>query len=1610
METELAARTAALFEDLALRLRERLEPAEAAKAERFVRLYYTGAAASDLLLDDPLDLYGSALDHYRLAFERQPGEVKLRVYNPDLERDGWQSTHSVVTVVTDDGPFLVDSLTAAMGREGLALHFLVHPILHVRRDAAGRLVDCEAEATAPAESFIRLEVDQLTTAEALDRLKSRLADVLGDVRLAVEDWRAMVGRIDDAIADVAPGLRAIEESEAQEVTAFLRWLADNHFTFLGYGRYALARGEDGLQLEREPASTLGILKSRAPTPSTTFAQLPREVRDRAADPLKPLILTKANSRSTVHRTAHLDYVGVKRFADDGSVIGEHRFLGLFTSAAYNRSVSDIPLLRGKAKRLLRATGVRPASHDGRAMLHIIETYPRDELFQADEAYLAHTLKEILHLQDRQRLRLFLRHDPFGRFATCLVFVPRERYHTGVRERFEAALTEALGGDDVQFETRIGDHALARVLFTIRTPPGQPIQPVDVAALEAELTELARTWGDRLCSALIEAVGEGEGNRLVQRYGEGIPAGYQESLPPRLAVPDLLHLDRLAKGKVRLAMSLYRPIEPGSELLRFKLLRADEKIALATVLPVLAHMGLTVIDEQPYQIRDVAGRNFWLHDFGMCVTKGSALDLDQIRERFQDAFACIWHGEVEDDGFNRLVLLAGLDIRQVQYLRVYCRYLQQIKIPFSQAYIEDTLSHHPLIARTLAELFETRFDPAFEGDRAAAVDTLASRIGDQLEQVEVRDEDIIVRAYREVMLATLRTNAFQRSADGKVKGYVAIKLDPGRIRLMPEPRPAFEIFVHSVRFEGVHLRGGKVARGGLRWSDRREDFRTEVLSLMKAQQIKNSIIVPVGAKGGFVLKRPPKGGRNGDERQALQDEAIACYRLFLSGLLDVTDNRQAGAIVPPPDVVRYDDDDPYLVVAADKGTATFSDIANDVAKAYGFWLGDAFASGGSAGYDHKKMGITAKGAWESVKRHFKELGRNCQKQPFTCVGIGDMSGDVFGNGMLLSAQTKLIAAFDHRHVFIDPDPDPATSFAERQRLFLLPRSSWDDYDRTKLSRGGGIYPRTAKTIQLSPDAKRALGVTDTVLAPIELIKAILQAPVDLLWNGGIGTYVKASFEVHAEAEDRTNDALRVDADRLRCRIIGEGGNLGMTQAARIEFAQAGGRVNTDSIDNSAGVDCSDHEVNIKILLGDVVAAGDLTLKQRDELLAAMTDEVADLCLRDNILQNFVLSIAQSMPADYLDAQIGLMHRLEAAGVLDRPLALLPNDDGLAERRKAGKGLTRPEMAVLLAHTKNALYAEILETAVVDEPYLDAELQRYFPEPLQARFADAIRAHGLRREIVATWLANSLVNRGLDVFANELAETTGRDVPDIARAYVIARDAFRLLPLWAAIENLENVAATEQIAFLAQARQTTLDGTAWFLAHLDRTVPVQAAVERFRAGIDRVVEALPHTLPVDAAERLAAASEGYAAAGLEADLAARLAGLPYLMAACDIIEVAVEVDSSVEATARTYFALDAALDLARPRRWLAAVAIRSRWDRLTAAGLTDDLYRELRRITAAVLTGPDEGAPSDQVEAWLARTDAARRRADRLAAEVDTAPALDLSMIAVAVRSLRELGTR
>jgi glutamate dehydrogenase len=1630
MVARLQDKKADLLKGVADRLHDKLPDVQAVLAEAFLDQYYRAVPPAELVTRDPLDLYGAALAHLRFSEQREAGKAKIRVYNPQIEQHGWQSTHTVVEVVTDDMPFLVDSASMALNRLGLLIHLTIHPVILVRRDAGGVLEAVEggkdkpskANGEAAFESYMHFEIDQLSDPERLAAIRADLEGALEDVRAAVEDWRKMLGKIEPALADLKRGASALDAEELAEVEAFLSWIADNNFTFLGYTCYDLLREKDGDQLRRVEGSEMGLLRRQAdqsPTGiSRSFAALPPEVRQMARLPV-PLIITKANSRSTVHRPVYLDYIGVRRFDTKGRVLGEHRFLGLFTSAAYNRNPRSIPLLRRKVERIIARANLPSAGHSGKALVNIVETYPRDELFQIGDDELYDTVHEILHLQERQRIRLFLRRDAFARFVSCLIYVPRERYDTALRRKYQEILMRAFNSTEADYQAQLSEAILARIQFIVRTPAGIPAD-VDPEEIERQLVEAARSWSDMLRDALIDAHGEEGGNRLYLAYADAIPLAYQEQVPARAAIADLDRIDRLAGGQTDLEMSLYRALEDDKSLVCFKLCRAGSGIPLSDVLPVLENMGLRVLHERPYRFVTRDGRSFSLHDFTMHRTEAGEIDIEKVRGNFQEAFARVWRGDAQNDGFNHLVLSAGLDWRQITVLRACCKYLLQVGSPFSQAYMEQTLASNPSLARRLAQLFEASFDPDLKGDRKAKVAALQARIRDGLDAVANLDEDRILRRYLRLILAMLRTNFYQPGPDGAAhKAYLSFKIHPAAVPDMPLPHPAYEIFVYSPRMEGVHLRGGKVARGGIRWSDRREDFRTEILGLMKAQMVKNGVIVPVGAKGGFVVKQPPKGG----DRAALHAEVVACYQTLMRGMLDITDNRIGEEIVPPERVVRYDNDDPYLVVAADKGTATFSDIANAISLEYGHWLGDAFASGGSAGYDHKGMGITARGAWESVKRHFRELGKDCQSEPFTAIGIGDMSGDVFGNGMLRSHQTRLIAAFDHRHIFIDPDPDPASSFEERKRLFELPRSSWDDYDRSKLSRGGEIYSRAVKSITLSPEARRALATESETFTPHDLIRAILLAPVELFWNGGIGTYVKAAQERQAEASDRTNDPVRVNSEDLRCLIIGEGGNLGLTQRGRIAFARKGGRINTDSIDNSAGVDCSDHEVNIKILLGAVVDSGDMTGKQRDQLLAEMTDEVGALVLRNNILQAQAISLAESRPQEMLDTQAAFIRRLEASGRLNRALEVLPDEEELAQRRQLGQGLLRPEIAVLISYAKMSLKEELIASGLPDEPYLLDMLVKYFPRVLRKRFATQIKAHRLRREITATLVANSLVNRGLGESVSELAEHTGRSGDEIARAYIVARDAFALVPLYGQLEVMAGqIASDQEIILLDQARDALARGTKWFLRNLPAPIDVRAGVDRFAPGIRRVLGALDGVLAQSQRHAFDEAVEAYLAQGIESELARALAALPYMFPACEVVAVADQIGVEVLEAGAVYFALDAGLQLGHLRDLLQSATARTPWDRLALTGLYDDLVDEHRRLTIQALTRSQmaaravtqEASPPDAAEQrarqWLTDEVVGFARWQQVLAEIDSQSGADLAMLAVAVRALNGLDSR
>jgi glutamate dehydrogenase len=1627
----------------------------------YLRLYYRHVAPEDLVGRDPARVAAVALEHARMGARRPQGRALVRVYAP-RERaggDGPDPARTLIDIITDDMPYIVDSVMMELSRHDLGTHLLIHPQLRVRRDVTGQLwqvcgqVDGHpGKQDEQSEAWMHIEVGRLTIPAPL--LEEHLRRVLGDVAVAAQDGPRMAAfavQLADTLSaePPAPGIGLLPPAEPAEGQELLRWLADGHFTFLGAREYDLVDGSAGVALRAVPGTGLGILRHDKQG-SDSFAALPPEVRAKARE-RRLLVLTKANSRATVYRPNYLDYIGVKKFDETGEVVGEYRFLGLYSHAAYTESVARIPVLRRKLAEVLDRAALPPGSHDAKDMTEILETYPREELFQISVDELLPIAIGVLRLRERKQTRLFLRKDAYGRYISCLIYLPRDRYTTQVRLRAQEILRAALHGVAVDYSAMVGESALARLHVVVRGERGVPLPDVNADELERALAVAARSWDEDLADEAEAQLGGAQAERLLRAATPLIPEGYKADVPAADAVADLARMAELRRAGSAFHVELYSPAGalPGEQ--RLKVYRAQSPIMLSDVLPQLQHMGVQVVDERPYEFGATAagparadrlaghpdlgvitsavaggppsadggppgpgalpGR-FWIYDFGLRRDLTVRAGASGAKSLFEAALTALWQGRVDDDGFNALVLDAGLSWRQVVVLRAYARYLRQAGTAFSQDYIEQVLRSNPAVARLLVLLFESRFDPArqpmggSDGERERS-GAIAEEIVGCLDEVASLDADRILRSYLTLILATLRTSYFQQR-DGEAKPYLVIKLDPRQIPELPAPRPRFEVFVYSPRVEGVHLRFGPVARGGLRWSDRREDFRTEVLGLVKAQQVKNAVIVPAGAKGGFVCKQLPDPA----SREAWLAEGTACYRLFISGLLDVTDNLEAGRVVPPPDVVRHDDDDPYLVVAADKGTATFSDLANEVAAEYGYWLGDAFASGGSAGYDHKKMGITARGAWESVKYHFRAFGIDVATQEFTVAGIGDMSGDVFGNGMILSDRIKLVAAFDHRHVFLDPAPDPAAGFAERARLLRLPRSSWADYQPALISAGGGVWPRTMKSIPVSAQARAVLGLGDqaAALSPDELIRAILCAPVDLLWNGGIGTYVKATVENNADVGDRSNDAVRIDATQLRARVVAEGGNLGLTQAARIEFALAGGMINTDFIDNSAGVDTSDHEVNIKILLNGAVRDGQLTRPQRDDLLEKMTDEVADLVLRHNYHQNVCLAAARAQAPAMLHVHARYIRRLERAGLLRRRLELLPDDKSIAERRSANLGLTTPEFATLLAHTKIALTEELIASDLPDDEYLRRELTSYFPQPLRDSYADRMAGHRLGREIITSVVVNEMVDRSGTTVAFRLNEETGVSGPDLARAWLVARQVFDMARFWADVEALDaRVDASTQILLLLEARKLTERASRWLILGRRPPLPIRATIDFFSDGVAAIVSALPKLLTGRDLSGFDERRDVFTARGVPLELAERAAAMVPAFSTFDIVDIAASTGRTVDEVAEVHFDLAHRLEITKLRERIMALPRDERWNSMARGALRDDLYAAHAALTRDVLVVSNSGSPEERLARWTDRNASVVERARQTLSEIWESERFNLATLSVALRAIRTLVT-
>ncbi|GAA6204361.1 NAD-glutamate dehydrogenase [Thalassotalea sp. SU-HH00458] len=1540
-------------------------PSETAPlVEQFSNLLYKNISTLDLAHRNDSDMYGATLSLWNSLNDHQDSTPIIKVFNPQVSKHGWKSSHTIIEVIIRDMPFLVDSIRIALSRLGVTPHLMLNSPIKLIRDKDHNITQLSAASdkkmkSTSIETVFFIEIDRQSEQEVLDNIASELHSVVSDIDITVNDWQSMQNRLSEVISETKKAKVPCSKKEQTDSLEFLEWLLDNNFTLLGYRSYDVQTLSGDMALSANVDSSLGLMKRSSGTKERLLSKLSESARELALGN-NLLILTKTNSRSRVHRPAHLDYIGIKRFDNKGNVTGEERFVGLFGSAYYTNSALDLPLIKSKVVSVCQASGFAAGTHAYKTLINILETYPRDEILQSDTEELLNNVLGIYQMQERDYSGLFIRRDAFNRFYSCMVYVPRERYNTALRIKTQALLKEAFGSDqEVEFTTYFSESAQARTHYIVRVKTTKA--DINVKEIEKNLNEAARSWDDKLAESLNSHKGEAQGKELSRKY-VSFPQAYKDEVLPGSAIVDIEKLESISNNN-ELEMLFYQPQEEkaDSRFVKLKLFHKGEPLHLSDVLPMLENFGLRVIGESPHLVRTLDGEMCWILDFSMLLTGNGKFNLEKVQNLFQDAFAKVWAGKLEDDGFNRLILGAELAGREVSILRAFAKYERQIGGTFSQNYIEDTFARYPNIAELLINLFNLRFDPHAKTSEKA-INKVLAEIESSLDNVANLDDDRIIRRFVEMINATIRTNYFQPHPQTGEKSYISFKITPSLITDVPQPIPAFEIFVYSPQVEGVHLRGGKVARGGLRWSDRREDFRTEVLGLVKAQQVKNTVIVPVGAKGGFVCKQLPEGDRN-----EIFEAGKECYRTFIRGLLDITDNIVAGEIVPPENVVRLDEDDPYLVVAADKGTATFSDIANGISDEYNFWMGDAFASGGSVGYDHKGMGITAKGAWESVKRHFREMDIDCQTTDFTCIGIGDMAGDVFGNGMLLSKHIRLQAAFNHLHIFIDPTPDAASSYVERERLFNLPGCSWEDYDQSLISEGGALFKRSAKSLKLTPQIKKMLGTQKQSMSPNELIQAILMMKVDLLWNGGIGTYVKSSKESHLEVGDRANDSLRINGSQLQAKIVGEGGNLGLTQLGRIEYAIKGGRINTDAVDNAGGVDCSDNEVNIKILLNGLVQSGDLTVKQRNKILYDMTDEVSEIVLDDCYRQTHSLSITNQRGVNQLKEQTRFIHDLERSGKLDRALEFIPNDEELADRLAQGKGLTRPELSVLLAYSKMVLKEDLVCPEITDNPYHDRLLIEAFPKQLQNKYSAEMQDHPLRAEIIATQLANNIGNDMGFNFVNRMNEETGAPVAEIANCYAMASAIFEMSQVWKSISDLDNKISTMvQTEMLFQLRRTVRRATRWFLRHRDKSLDIEQSIKYYSSTFKVLADNLHKFMIEKEVEQLKRVETDLTNAGAPKKVAKRISQLSTLFSVMDIAELTEHDGRSVELVADVYFKLGARLNLHWFLDQITKQPVSNHWQALARASFREELDWQQRSITAVILRTDLKGK---NVEAML-----------------------------------------
>lgn len=1609
-----------LINKLDVLIRQRNVAAEAKLIQDFLAQYYLGVSVYDLKEKSLEELYGALISQWHFIYQRKPGESKVRVYNPQLEQNGWQSAHTIIEIIHENKPFLLDSIRLCLNRQELNVRLIIHAEgIRFVRDADGNIrkiigLDAydkysKAKNLPVAEAPVYIEIDRQSDTAKLDEIARAIKLVLEDVDVMVKDWSKMLARLSESIALLESFATEKPKDSLREIILFLRWLADNNFTFIGVADYDFVHdGETSFKLSYVPGTGLGILSDDKIFNNVyRFQDMYPAAREEILGP-NILLIGKTSTPSTVHRPVYTDFVGLKIFDDAGNFVKLIGFAGLYTSVVYNSSIDNVPYIRKKISRVFSMAGFPKSSHDGKTLMHIIETLPRDEIFQARDREIFNFSIGILHLQERQRIRLFMRRDIYGRYFSCLVFVPRELFNSQLRNKMQNILLESLEGYSVTFETKFSESILARIHFIVRVDQTKEIL-YDQSSIEAKLIACARVWGDDLLDSLVEYFGEETANVLFKKYANAFPISYRELFPAQVAVSDIKHMENLQKhDEGYLEKTLYRTLEDSDDIFRFKIFRLNKTIPLSDVVPILEKLGLRIISERPHEIKLENRDIIWISDYRMVHPKAENMDPENVSTLFQDAFEAVWQRYSENDGLNRLVLNADISWRDISLLRAYYKYLWQIGLVFSLTSVEDTLSNNTKLVLNILKYFYTKFDPTIDIDnRAAALEEIKKEIEAALELVTSLNEDRIIRSYLGAMIATVRTNYFQTGVKGYYKGYISFKLDSSKVPDLPLPKPMFEIFVYNTKVEAIHLRADRIARGGIRWSDRPEDFRTEVLGLMKAQQVKNAVIVPLGAKGGFIVKEDLQAIATREERNAI---VIKCYKTFICGLLDLTDNFQDFQNTKPDNCICWDDNDAYLVVAADKGTATFSDIANELSSQYNFWLGDAFASGGSTGYDHKKMAITARGAWESVKMHFQHLGKDINSQSFTVLGIGDMAGDVFGNGMLMSDKIQLIAAFNHIHIFLDPNPDPAISYAERKRLFELPISSWDDYNRKLISDGGGVFLRSAKKIPISKEMQVWLETSSDFLEPNELIRKILMLKVDLFYNGGIGTFVKASSERNADVGDRVNDAIRVNGNNLNALVVCEGGNLGFTQLARIEFSKKGGLINTDAIDNSGGVNCSDNEVNIKILLNELVTSGDLTEKQRNLLLESMTNEVAALVLENNRKQNEALTITAFQAPDNLQMHNSLLKELERNAGLDPNVEYLPDGEEISLRMSARQGFTRPELAVLMAYTKIQIKKQLLISNIPDEAFVINDLINYFPKPLHdQKFRPFMDEHGLRRDIIATQISNYIVNEMGINFMQRLAEESGVEVSQLARAYLITREVFNVQEIQAEIRNLGcKVAMPLQIGMWLDLNRLVRRSTRWFARNLRGDIDIEKSINIYKPKVLAVSENIYNIMRGATLEQAKEQRVYLLESGVPEQLANKVAIFYGMFTAMDIVQANIEYGFDILEVGEVYFEVGTKLDLEWLGELIKKQPVYSYWEALARAVFRDDIEKQQRNLSVSILSTEIQPNKSiaEKVDTWMDEHKELLMRWNFLISELKTSEP-SFTMFAIAIREMLDV---